>query len=259
MKEQLESFPEPEKNPLKAEHLKEGVPPIIAAVGTFGQFLKNSEGLQKFFKEGDMHSLEIDSSRNSNVDYFGNPRLMRKKGFENSGRETYVISPVDNLDKFSVGFMNCTGLIAAGRDKETGENISFLSHQDPNYFLRWGLKKHNFIRNLKTRLKELKERSEEGTIDAVIVGGNYLKDDNKFQKFKKWYLGSIKLLGEETSEILGFEPIVLSGPKFVDGGDEVFYNNKERHVYLIRPEVGDKSTEPYIAKNIGEQEKEWEE
>ncbi len=113
------------------------------------------------------------------------------------------MSPIDNLDKLSRSFYNCTGAVVTGKDKNTSENISFLSHQDPEYFLDEE-KKFRFARDLKRQIEELRRRSIEGSIDAVILGG---------QSTGKEYVESIKLLGHEISDLLGFEPVVITGPK----------------------------------------------
>lgn len=236
------------KNPLKSEHLKEGVNPIIACIGTREQFKQD--------KEFDVYlKMTSNQSERQNVDYYGDPIELANQNFKNAGAYTYTISPVDNLDKFSEHFKNCTGLVVAGQDKKTGENISFASHQDPYYFLR-ERNKNVFMKDLKDQLEELKKRSKEGTIDAVIVGGNYLDPDARYN-YQRDYLASIKLLSEETRQILGFEPVVMTGPKIVSGGDNIFYANGSRRLYIIRPEVGDRSSESFIHSDISAQERRW--
>lgn len=103
-------------------------------------------------------------------------------------------------------------------------------------------------------LNEIKERSVEGTIDAVIFGGMYIKD---WVRIQKDYLESVKLLTTEIKNILGFEPLVITGPKTVLGNDDVFYDNEHRRLYIIRPEVGDESTKSYWPSDIDKQKKKW--
>mgnify|MGYP001616859372 CR=1 FL=1 len=236
------------KNPLKSEHLKEGVRPIMAGIGTRNQFMSHSGAEKIIFERAD-----TDTSGMHNVDYYGNPEDLAEKKFKNAGKYSYVISPIDNSDKFSKSFLNCTGRVVTGQDKNTGEDISFLSHQDPAYFLR-ETNRNVFLSDLRQRLNELKEKGAEGTVDAVIIGGNYLPNNAEFQKH---YLESIKLLSEETLKILGFEPVVMTGPKTTPGADDVFYDNKNRRLYIMRPEVGKASTESFVQSKIEEQEKKW--
>lgn len=249
--ENLNPKPQESKNPLKSEHLKEGVKPIMAGIGTPDQFKSHPGAEEEMFRD-----INSNKSRILNVDYYGNPKDLAEQKFKNAGESSYAISPIDNSNKFSKGFANCTGLVVAGQDKETGENISFLSHQDPSHFLEErDNKKGHFLDDLRQRLNELKERSVDGTIDAIIVGGNYFKNE---EGYKKQYLGSIKLLSEEALKILGFEPVVMTGPKRVGyGRDNVYYDNEQRRLYIMRPEVGNATTESYVRSKIEEQEKKW--
>lgn len=238
-----------EKSP-KLRHLKEGVQGIIVCVGTQDQF-KESSGPEKevFFDMPIPYHVSA-----HDVDYFGDPHDLQTRGFKNAGLKSYVISPIDNFDKFSREFKDCTGLIVTGQDKETGQNISFVSHQDPEYFLKLEVNKNNFRINLSEQLAKLKERSVEGTVDAVIIGGNYIKH---IEEYKRLYLESIKLLAGETLKVLGFEPIVATGPKTNSGGDHIFYDNKNRRLFIVRSEVGDGSTQSFAPSAIESQEKKW--
>jgi hypothetical protein len=254
----MEKVPRESVDPLKSEHLKEGTSPIMVCVGTPEQFDENPGDEEKFFlREKSSHSIH-------NVDYFGDPSNLVEQGFKNAGRRSYVISPVDTLDKFSRTFKNCTGMIVTGQDKETGENISFMSHQYPGHFLLDDEAGGKFGSDLRERLRELKEKSVDGTIDAVIVGGNYLKKayfkrigESDDAKFRHNYIDSIKLLSTEVQIVFGFEPVVITGPKMVGGADDIFYDNKHRRLYAMRPEVGKKSTKSFMPKDIETEAKKW--
>lgn len=242
-------------------HLKEGVPAIMACVGTPDNFRLNP-GAEKFAFYEDVSDIP----GAHNVDYRGNPSNLERNNFKNSGRYSYVISPVDALDKFSKDFYDCTGLVATGYDKKTGENMSLLSHEDPSYFLKY---ETSFLADLGQRLTELKEKCAEGTIDAAIIGGKYpdsgdtkdardLREDYKDARdLREDYLASIKLLSGEVSKILGFEPIVITGPKGIPGSDNIFYENKSRRLYISRPEVGNETTESFKPSDLKKQKKKW--
>src|SRR3989338_5814888 len=47
------------------------------------------------------------------------------------GERTWVISPINEKDKYSEGYFICLGIIAVGRDRE-GKNISLLAHLEPD-------------------------------------------------------------------------------------------------------------------------------
>lgn len=246
------------KNPLKSEHLKEGVNPIIASVATPEQVKKYPGAEREIYTNIrlDESKTNSDQLKTRNVNYYDDPTDLIIQNFKNRREWTYVISPIDKLDKFSMSFVNCTGLIATGREKETGENISFLSHEDPDHFLSRKERKIKFQNDLKERLEELKEKSTEGTVDVVIIGGNYFK--NK-RDYKNKYIDSITLLSEKVSKIFGFEPVVMTGPKTVGGMDNVYYDNEHRRLYIVRPEVGNGTTENFLSSDIKDQEKKWKE
>jgi len=156
---------------------------------------------------------------------------------------------------FSESFKNCTGLIVAGIDKETGESVSFLSHEDPDYFLRYASATEKFADDLRERIQELKDRCEEGTIDAVIVGGNYFSDR---PKYRENYLMSIAVVSKEVKSVLGFEPVVITGPKTTSGQDDVFYDNSHRRLYIMRTKVAQEGTKSYLPSDIVDKREGWE-
>ena len=260
----IESKPEPEikpveqktgtKNSLKSEHLKHGIRPIIACIGTPEQFRQNLN--RKSSAELGFHeAAPSEKNNNRNIDYYGHPEELRQQNFKNADRNSYVISAVDSSNKFSKGFKNCTGLIVSGLEKDTGKNISFVSHHDPDYFLSGDEAEKLFNRDLREQLEELKKRCGDGTIDAVIVGGNYFENLSESQT---QYLKSIRLLSEEVQGVLGFEPVVMTGPKNRRSGqDDVFYDNEQRRLYIMRPAVGEEFTKSYLPSDVKNQEKRW--
>ena len=173
-------------------------------------------------------------------------KAYREDGSEESlsaGPQTYVISGIDNSNKFSKGFCPCTGLIVAGITP-SGKKISFLTHQSPgiNYFIKGHRLK--FIQDLEQQLRKIKEQSVLGTIDAVIIGGRYV---GLFGR--KEYLDTVELLGKEIEKVLGFDPIVINGPKtesesVTKWSDDIYYDNNQRRAYLVRPEVGQVKNSP---------------
>ena len=245
---------EEQKNPLKSEHLREGVRPIMACIGTPEQFRDELNGIEP---EEVLLDSSSEENSNRNIDWYGDPEELNKQKIKNAGAYSYVMSSIDDLSKFSKSFKNCTGLIVTGTDKETGKNISFLTHQDPEYFLNFRKFKNKLTDDLRTQLEELKKRCEGGTIDAVIVGGNYFENKTKFQEN---YIQSIELLSKEVKNVLGFEPVVMTGPKTEmgkGGQDDVFFDNDNRRLYIMRREVGKDATKSYLPSDIEEKRREW--
>ena len=251
----MESSPAKSPNSLKSEHLIEGVRPIMVCVGSYkdyGSYRRHS--IKEAFSE------LLDNVHN--VNYSDGAPVLRVKNFLNSKQYAYVISTIDNFNKFSEGFVDCTGLIVSGVDKITGENISFLTHQAPIMFL--GKHRESFVSNLNKTLVEMQSRCKPDTIDAVLVGGKYPQRVQKYSKTGDWrvpyfrgnYLESIELISGEVKKVLGFEPVVVNGPKVTEGGDDVYYDNQEKRAYLIRAHLNPTSAD-FTQSDIQEEKEKW--
>jgi len=253
----FEKIKKPELNALKSEHLKDA-PQVLACVGTkMEDFLTGDENKDKAF-------LEMFENA-ENVDFFEKVDKIRTKGHLTAGYETYVISLANENDKRSDKLRNCTSVIISGTDKDTGKNISLVSHQDPKSFLpnEKGISKQ-FTEHLQQQLSDFKIRCLPETIDAVMLGGNYLRDGIH----RKDYAKSVAFLSNKIKLVLGFEPVVITGPKTNEatdedenkesGDDKFLFDTKNRRLYLVRPEVGNSTTESYLPSDFDEQAQKWE-
>src|SRR3989338_11226688 len=87
---------------LKSEHLIRGVKPIMTCVGSFGDFgpIERASIEEEF--SGQLSGVH-------NVDYYDNQSSLEKHhfNFKNAGEKTYVISTVDEFNKFSKKFFDC--------------------------------------------------------------------------------------------------------------------------------------------------------
>lgn len=247
---------------MKSEHLAPGEKPIIACIEGYedpAEEEKLPDGYETVRKKIDDAAKKEDDPNVENVNYAGNPRYLSKRGFLHNGGYTYVISPVSEKDKVSESYIFCTGVVAAGKDKNTGENISVATHQNPKHFLFEDDSKNEFLRDFRSRLGELKERTKEGTVDVVIVGGEFPAESPEYvQKYRD----SIGLLGEEVKNIFGFEPTVVTGPKtrllYEKDAESIYFDTKERRLYIARPHTGDAMSESYLPSERSEKEKAWE-
>jgi hypothetical protein len=246
-------FSKKRENTLKGEHLKSGIKPIIGGIYNINEFNKKDSSFIYKFKNNAVF-----------VDF-------------------YVISKVDSKNKFSERFLNCTSVVAIGKDKNTGENISFMSHQNPNQFLKDNSVSKSFKSHLNESLDYILEKSEEGTVDVVLLGGNknvdwsednidlnklspqeiynYFEnvDQGPFDEYRK----SINFLGRNIYEKFGFYPTVLTGPNSnikIMKDDDIKQNNtltilcdtKNRRVYQIRPENESLNNESFESNEINE-------
>ncbi len=221
---------QPQTQPVKyAEHLKEGVPPIIAGVGTFSDFNEGEYELTKKIKGG---------ASAEHVNYDGSPENNEHQKKD----KMYVISDLNGRNKFSENYHNCLGTVVAGNEKGTGRPISILSHQ--NSYLadaEWQEEaQKRFIADMSESLQDLKEKCEEGTVDAAIFGGVYPKSDSE----KKNYLKSVEMINRMIERELGFSATVVVTPKLtedgVNGNDHAYYDNSTRRLFLIRPKISER-------------------
>ncbi len=240
---------------LRSEHLKEGIDPIWVCLRDEDRFESYGEPEKEALAKEGAYGINISES----------PTELEKKGFKNGGIDSYVISPLDGLNKFSGNFRNCTGLVVSGQDRDTGENVSFLTHQSPRFIFLNQKRQDLFLSDLKSSLLEIKEKCEEGSIDALLFGGNYVDDQainnhiSTTQINKNRYLNSIKLISEVVDQELGFQPAVATGPKRTPGEDRVVFDNQKKRLYISRPEVGESSSNSYLPQDIEEQRKTWDE
>ncbi len=228
----------------KNKHLNPGVPAIITCLDI-----------------AENRNVPPISEEIEQVDLYCDPEEARRDGFIKEGERSYIFSPIDGFSKFSMEYANCTGIVAVGNDRETKENISFMSHQNPGYVFHG--EQDVFIRDLNQRLSEIKQRCDVGTVDIVIFGGQYMEfkdvpSDHEMQKYMKGeYLESIKLLSEEIEKNFGFNPVVVAGPKLVAGHDFVVFNNENRRLYLTRGNTNDEFTKSFNANEIDLEKNSW--
>ena len=226
------------------EHLAEGYRPIIASVGTAAEHASAVSEIKNIKENG------------SNVDYELSREELQKSDLKNAGRGTYVISPVDEKLKFTEGLSICTSFVAVGREKESGKEISFITHQDPTRMLHED--RESFQNHLKGQLLELKERCIEGSIDVAISGGDYFEND-------VWhdYERVVGLLESVTQENLGFSPLIICGPKEYLGkeynGDNVYFDTQKRRLFVMRPEGEIHHNEVFSPSQLGQMIRKWNE
>ena len=189
------------------------------------------------------------------VDYYGTPCCFEKNRIKGSPRR-YGIAPINEKDKYSTRFKNCTSLVAVGRSKETGQHISTLSHQEPFSFLHHC--HDDFNRDLSRTLQFLLQHSEEGSVDIGILGGNcfYGGWPNE-ETYAEMYEASILKLQEIVLRESGLDPVVLTGPNSqLQSEAHIFLDTQERRIFLQRaPQFHDRNNAAFLASEIREQVK----
>lgn len=233
-----------------SSHLKAGVRSIRACIGKPEEFDHTKPRLDK-------QILEIISWKvfSQNVNYEGDSNFF-KRNFKHDDKYSYLISRINDKWKFTETLKNCTGMVVAGQEEKTGKEISFLSHQNTDHILEKtdNYNKNTFKGDLASSLNEINERSIDRTVDAVIFGGYYLDYSTEI---KKNYIKLIKILKKEVQKNLGFEPLVIKGPKNSTGEDNVYYKTDKRELRIVTYHTGVASTESYYPSKINEQKKKW--
>lgn len=156
------------------------------------------------------------------------------EGIKSAGEETYVISPVTEQNLFSDKYLNCTGVVGIGRDKASGKEIAFISHQDPEYFLNKGPEfTERFESDLKTTLSELLILSEDNTVEVVVFGGNIDSTDPASKKTVD-YAQSLGVLNSVIRNVIGREPTVIKEPNNGRGAVDITVLTQTRKIAIVR-------------------------
>lgn len=222
---------------LKFNHLEKEYEPIRVCVE--GYF--SGEG-SKFQNE-----FNVLKENANNIEY-GFPLLHEDNWKENNilANNGCLISECNNKNKYSLGYRNCTGAVIVGTDKNTGENISLFTHQNrlkdlPKYHEARDL----FLKNLEQRIRELVSKSKPGSIDSLLWGGEPEGGDISDYKYM------IKIISEKISSELGFEPVVATGPTTKGLSTDVYFDNKNRRLYIVQPKDKNSPTnEDFMASDI---------
>ena len=235
------------------EGTQEKVPnygPIIACIGRH----------EDFSKEDEKHHASLEPVL---VNYYGTEDKWRELEQRNNGKYSYVISRIDPENKESGGYANCTGMAAVGKDKETGVNVSLLTHVDPTHFSRE--ERHfgetaQYEIDMREQLAKLKDLSEPGTVDVVLFGGH----THDLWGADQEYAHLIELTGKVSQDVLGIDPIVVVGPGYPDGNEHrrlsAVLDTQQRRLYIYRPnqdKVAKDSNITFPASEVLERQASW--
>lgn len=111
------------------QHLEQGVKPITICMTNQETHFDNRSNIES---EHDVYLADLITE--SETVNFKDPFADGENNLS-AGPYTYVISELSETPKKSLGYLNCTGVVATGISKESGNNISFISHQEPSRIL----------------------------------------------------------------------------------------------------------------------------
>ncbi len=181
-----------------------------------------TEEVQKQFRELNALPIRFESKSTSS-----DPRGM----YINEDNFSYVISPIDPQNKESYDYTNGLGLVVIGKDKETGENISILTHH-PARAVFDGLQ-----RILPPTLRAFLSKAETGTIDAAIFGGVV---DGPGSPSEQEYDFMSDFLRTQVKDVFHIEPTIPLFASRLNNVDALI-NTKERRLYIIQPPLYDRT------------------
>ncbi|MCA9363139.1 hypothetical protein KC851_02375 [Candidatus Kaiserbacteria bacterium] len=244
--ENYEKFEDLHVSPLHGKHLSEEVRPLIASVVNMDDIDSfTSQKMREIIAEG----VDVEFAR-----YNSNHEKNNLVFLDNGKEHLVIISGIDDNSKFSKRFYNCTGVIGVGIDSLTGENVSFLSHQDPNYFLKSETDGDKFMHKISDKFTELKQRSVPQSVDIVIFGGRSVLDQPEDNAD---YHQVIDLLADEVVQTFGFQPVVFQPKSDKRGATAVYLDTQARRMYLLQREDEHRSGSAFNAQDLSDKEQEW--
>lgn len=207
--------------------------------------LIDENNIDSFSKE----KIKTIKKQGVNVDFFGDRATDHRKQIPvyRGVDESYVISQPNEHDKFSESYYNCTGIILVGQDRESSEQLSLLTHQNPFEFL--DNQKSNFTRDLSETVDDMMKKVKPESVDAILFGGSM-----DLQQYKE----SINFLSKILKKKLDFEPTVIAGPDLADKPTSIYFETQNRHLYLVRSEQPDQTANhSFVPSDYPEKSRNW--
>lgn len=216
------------------KYLKEGIPHIIVCVETYKE--------KDIYKIKELEHIKKLKENSQYIKYRGSFEYNKKNNIISNKEGEYSISEINESDKYTDKSLNCTIFVVAGLDKETGENISFLTHQESGE----NISNKEFLESFSEQLKIFVEMCEPKTIDALIFGGN--KNDGSFNEYKD----AINTISNISKSMLGFNPEVATGPKLGPYETQGYFNTQKRQLYILMPEQEKNVYDSYDSSKVEE-------
>jgi hypothetical protein len=181
--------------------------------------------------EREVHSDLIKKLDADPVQWGAKTEVLNEREQKNAGSGSYVISKVDEENKYSEAYGPCTGIAVVGTEKVGGKNISLLTHQAPHSI------DEDFIKALTEELAQLKSLSKLGTIDVLMYGGTVVTHKTIFGRTKTedaYYNQIIEKLNTAIKDALGVEPRIFGAN--TTGFTNVVLDTENRRLHMERAE-----------------------
>lgn len=148
---------------------------------------------------------------------------------------TYTISSINDLNKYSSDYYDCTWIICTWISRLTGERISFLSHQDPIQILDFY--KKEFVFAFTKRLKEMVQLAYFDSIDIWIFAWTIQNCDI----YESNYLEMVKLISQIVKKILAKNVEIIIWPNYPDEkslkseASSFYFDNDKNVIFAYKP------------------------
>lgn len=195
--------------------------------------------------------VKVDDSNVTNIDYY------KEEDKILSGEKVEFV--FDESDKMSVGYSVCLGSVFVGKSKETGENVSFFTHNLPTT-----CDTDEFRQAYVENLQKAKSLCEEDTMDVVMFAGMIEgENDGNEEGKREAYINGINSIIDSVKEAFPDSededfPSIIIGPKkeFTDGkpkivGDDVYFDTSNRMLHFHRRDSHDNQS--YTPEEFREQ------
>lgn len=212
-----------------------------------------------------------------------NAEFLAEAGFGSEHR--FTSTGINEKNKYSKALRMCTGVVAVGKLRDSGKEVSFMTH---NLFPTILRSKRNVkklsVRNgasekvayndivrqygeaFREQLKNFYELVDKDSIDVIGFGGQAYGRKGIFEDSSwKEYESAIKYQSQLIKEELGSEPTIIAGPQdgptftgYGETGTDVYLDTQNRRLYIVRSEQKNaKRNENYKPENLEKEKKNW--
>jgi len=232
--ERLRAFKQPSENLPHLDHLENGQEPIFCTV----------EDRERLSRETIEYGFRKTGETNYTFLNYEAPTKQLREGnvlVESDQNARYLISPIDATWKISQEYFNCQGLVVSGMTHE-GTRVGFMTHHNPHLLGSKSLAS-SFFADLEGQLTALRSQTKEGTIDAVIFGGDAFTTAPRSKKAidptldnADEYRIAAETVAQTTEKILGFTPRITEGPRILphhEGMQTAVFDTEHNHLHII--------------------------
>jgi len=192
-----------------------------------------------------------------------NGKRIKEMSFRKIISEPNAIPEIDENPKYTEQMRDCTGIVVVGVSLESGKNISFMLHVNTGNIENFNENEINeFIKSVGGFMDVFISKTLSGKVDAVIFGGQVVrpwwkkgeKGEKELANSLNEYKNAIRIWNKILENKLGHSCLVIAGPKDDYGNMTVYFDTKNRRLYLKRESSKNPvRNESFLASDIDSQ------